>query len=68
MGDPWRVRRLMAKGSSSSYAGWESLTCARCNRKIVKSGPNAFGAMFSFEPRYTLCGPCIPLGRLVRAA
>lgn len=50
----------VAKGSSSSYAGWESLACARCGRTIVKSGPRAVGAMFNASPEvWTLCSPCI---------
>ena len=55
----------MAKGSSTTYGGWESLVCARCGRAIVKSGPRAVGAMFNAFPAvWTLCAPCIPLGPL----
>lgn len=55
----------MAKGSSTSYGGWEDLTCARCGRLIFKSGPRAVGAMFRYgDPPVTWCGPCIPVSHL----
>lgn len=50
---------------ADTYGGFESLVCARCGRKIVKSGPRAVGAMFNaFPVVWSLCSPCIPLGRL----
>jgi hypothetical protein len=40
----------MAKGSTTTYGGWEVLYCDGCGERIVKSGPKARGAMYRFGP------------------
>lgn len=48
----------MAAPSRSTRAGWESLTCSRCGKRIYMNGERAVGAMFS-RRLGSICGDCL---------
>lgn len=39
----------VAKGSHSTYGGWEPRLCEVCGERITLSGPKARGAEFRFD-------------------
>ena len=39
----------MAKGSHSTYGGWEPRLCEGCGKPITLTGKNARGAEFRFD-------------------
>jgi hypothetical protein len=39
----------VAKGSHSTFGGWEPRVCEGCDERIVLSGPKAQGVVFRFN-------------------